>query len=169
MQTHKPSMTGCKRDAKATWAVRPRCNLAQNGSSDRTSPHWIARRLFVSFWFSLFSDDVWGKKDPLCVKPQELKAKLDLDAFELCVCVCLCVRESDGMRDEYTTHKLPGSMFFYDTPHKQCFLEKNSVTAAKFADSLLKISKTEQENDKIIFPCFWVCSVAHILLPVHKQ
>lgn len=34
------------------------------------------------------------------------------------------------------------------------FLEKNSVTAAKFVDSLLKILKTEQENDKIIFPSY---------------
>ncbi len=37
MQTHKSSMTGCKRDAKATWAVGPHCNLTQNGSSDRMS------------------------------------------------------------------------------------------------------------------------------------
>lgn len=37
MQTHKPPTTGCKRDAKATWAVGPHCNLTQNGSGDRMS------------------------------------------------------------------------------------------------------------------------------------
>lgn len=37
MHTHKPSMTECKRDAKATWAVGPHCNLTQNGSGDRMS------------------------------------------------------------------------------------------------------------------------------------
>lgn len=65
-----------------------------------------------------------------------------------------CMRWSERKRDEYTMHRLPGSMFFYDTPHKQCFLrkKKNNVDAAKFVDSLLRILKTEQENDKIIFP-----------------
>lgn len=27
MQAHKPSMMGCKKDAKARWAVGPHCNL----------------------------------------------------------------------------------------------------------------------------------------------
>lgn len=49
------------------------------------------------------------------------------------------------------------------------FLEKNSIAAAKFVDSLLKILKTEQENDKIIFPSYQVCSVVHTSLPEHKQ
>lgn len=37
MQTRKPSMIECKRDAEATQAMGPHCNLTQNGSSDRMS------------------------------------------------------------------------------------------------------------------------------------
>lgn len=32
------------------------------------------------------------------------------------------------------------------------FLEEKITDAAKFVDSLLRILKTEQENDKILFP-----------------
>lgn len=85
---------------------------------------------------------MWGREDPLCVKSQDLKAKLDMDS----------VRQTERNRDEYTVHMLPGSMFFYDTPHKQCFLRKNNTDTAEFVDSSLRILKTEQENDKIIFP-----------------
>lgn len=47
-----------------------------------------------------------------------------------------------GKEGEYTKHKVPGSMWFYDTASKQCFVEKeNSVSEAKFADNFLKIPK----------------------------
>ena len=100
----------------------------------------------MPFWFSLFSNDVWGRKDPLCVKPQHLKAKLDQGATGLCVC-------------------LTGRGRRLSTQCKNCLdlcLSKipcsKPITVAKFVDGLLVISKTEQVNDEIYFvPSCLIC------------
>lgn len=75
-----------------------------------------------------------------------------------------CVRQSE--RKTIST-QCTNCLDWY--PTQITFLEKNSVIAAKFVDSFLKILNTEQENDKIIFPSYRVCSVAHISLYINRN
>lgn len=103
MQTHKPSMIECKRDAKATWTVGPPCNLTEwQQWQNELSPYWIARQLFVSsLIFSFFRWCVGKEGSPLC-QATRLKSKVGSGCiWVVCVCAWRRLRER-GMSTQCT-------------------------------------------------------------------
>lgn len=116
--------------------------------------------LCVFLIFFLFRWCVGKEGSPLC-QATRLKSKVGSGCIWV-VCVSVSVWDR-GMSTQ--CRKLPGPMFFYDTPHKQCFLRKNSITAAEFVDSLLEILKPKQKITPLfssltvfllhVFDCTW--------------
>lgn len=104
-------------------------------------------------------------KDPLCVKPCDLKAASQSGCVRIVASEMVRGKGSGGT--QCTQNCLDpcflGVFFPYDGVQKQrCLRErdweregekwkKNMDDAAKFVDSLLRTVKTEQGNDKIIF------------------
>lgn len=80
-----------------------------------------------------------------------------------------CVRQSERNRDEYTMHKVPGSLFFLWYHAQTMFLEKNSVTAAKFVDSW-KYWRLNKKTTRLFFPrTEFVLSYTHLWLNINRN
>lgn len=109
--------------------------------------------LCVFLIFSLFTWCVGKEWSPLC-QATRLKSKVGSGCIWV-VCVCMCVSVWDWVREREMRTQCTNCLdpCCSMIPHTNSVSwEKYNITAAKFVDSLLRISKLEQENDKITFP-----------------